>query len=181
MARLPGDEEALAVAFAAHERWAFSRAYREYASLLYSVAYNVLRNGEEAQDCVADTIARLWRSPSAYSSQRGSLRSFLVVCVRNEAISRQRRQNRRVRLEERLAAMPLEHQELGAGDPIERERVRAAFAKLPEDQRAALALAFYEGKTHTEIASELNAPLGTIKSRISLGLRKLAAALGGDR
>lgn len=184
MAREPGDEEALAVAFAAHERWAFARAYREYASLLYSVAYNVLHNGEDAQDCVADAIARLWRSPSAYSSQRGSVRSFLVVCVRNEAISRQRRQNRRFRLEERLAAMPLEHQELEAGDPIERDRVRSAFAKLPQDQRAALQLAFYEGKTHTEIASELNAPLGTIKSRISLGLRKIAASLGsegGDR
>ena len=74
--------------------------------------------------------------------------------------------------------MPLEHQELEAADPIERDRVRSAFAKLPEEQRAALALAFYEGKTHTEIASELNAPLGTIKSRISLGLRKIAATLG---
>jgi RNA polymerase sigma-70 factor (ECF subfamily) len=180
MARAPGDEEALAVAFAAHERWAFARAYREYASLLYSVAYNVVRNSEDAQDCVADAIARLWRSPSAYSSERGSVRSFLVVCVRNEAISRRRRQSRRLRLEERLAAMPVEHQELDAGDPIERDRVRSAFAKLPEDQRAALALAFYEGKTHTEIASELKAPLGTIKSRISLGLRKIASALGPD-
>jgi RNA polymerase sigma-70 factor (ECF subfamily) len=184
MARASGDEEALAVAFAAHERWAFARAYREYASLLYSVAYNVLGNGEEAQDCVADAIARLWRSPSAYSAGRGSVRSFLVVCVRNEAISRRRRQSRRIRLEERLAAMPAEHQELEVGDPIERDRVRRAFAKLPDDQRAAVALAFYEGKTHTEIASELNAPLGTIKSRISLGLRKIAASLGsngGDR
>jgi RNA polymerase sigma-70 factor (ECF subfamily) len=155
MARAPGNEEALAVAFAAHERWAFARAYQEYASLLYSVAYNVLRNGEEAQDCVADAIARLWRSSSAYSSKRGSVRSFLVVCVRNEAISRRRRQNRRVRLEE-------------------------PFAKVPDDQRAALQLAFYDGKTHTEIAAELNVPLGTIKSRISLGLRKIAATLGSD-
>jgi RNA polymerase sigma-70 factor (ECF subfamily) len=173
----PGTEEALAVAFAAHERWAFAQAYREYASLLYSVAYNVLGNGDEAQDCVHDAIARLWRSTSAYSSQRGSLRSFLVVCVRNEAISRRRRESRRARLEERLAALPAEHEELAAGDPIERDRVRSAFAKLPDDQRIALQLAFYEGKTHTEIASELNAPLGTIKSRISLGLRKIAAAL----
>lgn len=180
MAREPGSEEALALAFAAHERWAFARAYREYASLLYSVAYNVLGDGDEAQDCVADAIARLWRSPSAYSSQRGSVRSFLVVCVRNEAVSRRRRQSRRIRLEERLAAMPAEHEELEAGDPIERDRVRNAFAKLPEDQRTALQLAFYEGKTHTEIASELNAPLGTIKSRISLGLRKIGAALEAE-
>jgi DNA-directed RNA polymerase specialized sigma24 family protein len=55
-----------------------------------------------------------------------------------------------------------------------------AFAKVPDDQRAALQLAFYDGKTHTEIAAELNVPLGTIKSRISLGLRKIAVTLGSD-
>lgn len=170
-------EEALAVAFAAHQSWAFSEAYRRYATLLYSAAYNVLGNGEEAQDCVHDAIAKLWRSRSAYSAQRGSLRSFLVVCVRNEAISRRRRQANRARLTQRLAAFPEERAELEAGDPIERERLRNAMNKIPEDQRLPLYLAFYEGKTHTEIAAELRQPLGTIKSRISLGLRKLAAQL----
>jgi RNA polymerase sigma-70 factor (ECF subfamily) len=168
----------LAAAFAAHERSAFGLAYRRYASLLYSAAYNVLGNAEEAQDCVHDAIAKLWRAPAPYSIQRGSLRSFLVVCVRNEAISRRRSQGRRARLEQRLAGLAPEHDELPGGDPIERDLVRNAFAKLPEDQRTPLRMAFYEGKTHVEIASELKAPLGTIKSRISLGLRKIGAALG---
>lgn len=167
----------MAVAFAGHERWAFAEAYRRYAALLYSAAYNVLGNGEEAQDCVADAITKLWRSPGAYSAQRGSLRGFLVVVVRNEAISRRRKQGRRLKLAERLATMPEEHAELEAGDPIERDRVRAALRELPEDQRRAVAMAFYQGKTHTEIASELQQPLGTIKSRIKIGLSKLAASL----
>lgn len=181
-----GDED-LAGAFAAHERWAFSQAYRRYASLLYSVAYNVLGNGDEAQDCVGDAIARLWRTPHAYSSARGSLRSFLVVCVRNEAISRQRRHGRRTRLERRLAAMPAEHDEIRLADPLERDRVRRALLELAPEQRAALTLAYYEGMTQTEIAAELKEPLGTIKSRIKLGLRKLASILeshgsgGNDR
>ncbi|HLX25524.1 MAG TPA: sigma-70 family RNA polymerase sigma factor [Candidatus Cybelea sp.] len=171
-------DEALAAAFAAHERWAFSEAYRQNASLLYSAAYNVLGNADEAKDCVADAIARLWRARHPYSPGRGSLRNFLVVCVRNEAISRRRRHVRRARVEERLAALASDAEPFDAEDPIERDRVRSALIALPPEQRTAIALAFYGGKTHTEIAAELQEPLGTIKSRIKLGLRKLAAALG---
>ena len=175
MASTTSSEE-LAAAFAAHERSAFGEAYQRYASLLYSAAYNVLGDDEEARDCVSDAIARLWRSPGSYSAARGSLKSFLVVCVRNEAISRRRREVRRAHLRDRLAAMPAEHDD-ALVDPIERDRVRSALSALPEDQRAALALAYYKGMTQSEIAAELDQPLGTIKSRVKLGLRKLAASL----
>jgi RNA polymerase sigma-70 factor, ECF subfamily len=171
------DDEALAAAFAAHERWAFAEAYRRNAGLLYSAAYNVLNNAEDANDCVADAFARLWRSPHAYSAERGNLRNFLAVCVRNEAISRRRGQTRRSRMETRLAAMTTDREEFAPADPIERDRVRRALLALPPEQRAAIALAYYQGKTHTEIAAELGEPLGTIKSRIKLGLRRLAASL----
>lgn len=183
----PSSDEALAIAFAAHDRSAFDRAYREYAGLLYSAAYNVLGDANEAQDCVHDALVRVWRSPHAYSPARGALRSFLVVCVRNEAISRRRRHGRRMQMEERLAAQPAEHDELPDSDPIERDRVRSALARLPAEQRVPLELAYYQGKTHREIAAELAQPLGTVKSRIAMGLRKLsdalrpvAAALPGD-
>jgi len=175
---LDTSEDRLADGFAAHERWAFDEAYRRYAGLLYSAAYNVLGNSEDAADCVHDALARVWRSPRAYSRERGAVRSFLTVCVRNEAISRLRSKGRRTRLAERLAAEPQEHDELRVADPIERDRVRTALTKLPPEQRVPLELAYYEGKTHTEIARELNAPLGTIKSRIAHGLRKLGASLG---
>ena len=158
--------------FAAHERGAFAEAYRRYAAPLYSAAYNVLFDAEEAQDCVHDAIAYLWRSPTAYSAQRGSLAALLAVYVRNQAISRKRRRGRAARVTERLAAFPAEHDELGSADPIERDRVRAALAQLPEAQRLPLQLAFYEGKTHTEVAAELRRPLGTIKSRIAHRLAK---------
>lgn len=176
---MPPQEEdrSLAVAFAAHEGWAFGEAFQRYAALLYSTAYNVLGDPDEAQDCVADAVAKLWRSPRAYSASRGSLRSFLVVCIRNEAISRRRREARAVRVVERVAAMPVEHDHLQTTDPIERDRVRDALRTLPPAQRVALELAYYEEKTHREIAAELQEPLGTVKSRIKHGLRKIGSML----
>jgi RNA polymerase sigma-70 factor, ECF subfamily len=175
------DDEALAAAFAAKERWAFDEAYARYGKLLYSTAYHVLGNAEDAQDCVQDALARVWRSPDAYMRSRGAVRSFLTVCVRNEAISRVRSKARRRKMEERVAAEPLEHDELRYVDVIERDRLRTALGTLPLEQRRPLELAYYEYKTHVEIARELDEPLGTIKSRIALGLRKLGSALGGGQ
>ncbi len=177
----PVDDEALAAGFAAKEPWAFEEAYRRFGALLYSSALRVLGNAEDAQDCVHDALARVWRSPEAYSRARGAVRSFLVVCVRNEAITRQRSRTRRVRLTERLAAQPQEHDELRVVDVIETDRLRRAIVTLPPEQRAPIELAYYEQKTHVEIAQELKEPLGTIKSRITLGLRKLGTALGAHR
>lgn len=171
------DDEALATAFAAHERWAFDEAYRRYAGLLYSTAYNVLGHADDAQDCVHDALTRVWRSRDAYSRARGAVRSFLVVCVRNEAISRTRSASRRERLERRIAAQPPERDEVRLVDFVEQRRLRSALDMLPPEQRRAVELAYFEQKTHVEISRELGEPLGTVKSRIALGLRKLASAL----
>jgi RNA polymerase sigma-70 factor, ECF subfamily len=178
--RPASDEEALAAAFAAKERWAFDEAYSRYGKLLYSTAYHVLGNAEDAQDCVHDALTRVWRSPDSYVRSRGAVRSFLTVCVRNEAITRLRSKARRRRLEERVAAEPAEHDELRIVDVIEHDRLRGALAVLPSEQRRPLELAYFEYKTHVEIARELDEPLGTIKSRIALALRKLGTALGAQ-
>jgi RNA polymerase sigma-70 factor (ECF subfamily) len=174
---VPVDDEALAAAFAAHERWAFDEAYGRYAALLYSTAFNVLNNAEDAQDAVHDALARVWRTPNSYSRARGVVRSFLVVCVRNEAISRLRSKARRQRLEQRIAAEPEEHDDVRFVDFVEQHRLRTALHTLPPEQREPIELAYFQQKTHVEIARELGEPLGTVKSRIALGLRKLAAAL----
>jgi RNA polymerase sigma-70 factor (ECF subfamily) len=171
------EERALAQAFARRERWAFDEAYRRYDSLLYSVALNVLHNAEDAEDCVHDVLVRVWKNSHAFAVDRGSVRAFLVVCVRNDAISRQRASARRMRLNERIAPAEDTVEELPFEDFIEHRRIREAIAQLPEEQREAVLLAFFRGKTHVEIAQQLGQPLGTIKSRISLGLRKIGAAL----
>ena len=176
--QVPARDETLAAAFAAKERWAFEEAYRSYGALLFSTALRVLGDREDAQDCVHDALARVWRSPDAYTRGRGSVRSFLIVCVRNEAITRLRARSRRSKLAERIAAEPHEHGELGDVDVVENDRLRRALETLPIEQRQPLELAYFGQKTHTEIARELQEPLGTIKSRIAMGLRKLSGALG---
>ncbi|MEO9169969.1 MAG: sigma-70 family RNA polymerase sigma factor [Candidatus Baltobacteraceae bacterium] len=177
----PARDEDLAEAFAAKERWAFERAYERYGALLFSTALRVLGSREDAQDCVHDALARVWRSPGAYTRARGGVRSFLVVCVRNEAITRLRSKSRRSKLSDRLAAEPHEHDEIRVADVVENARLHRALTELPSEQRRPLELAYFEQRTHTEIARELNQPLGTIKSRISMGLRKLSASLGAQR
>ena len=125
-----------------HRRWpcrhdvGFRQAYRRYAPLLYSAAYNVLANAEEAQDCVHDALARL-ASPHAYSAARGNSASFLVVCVRNEAISRRRRKCATAAHGRAPRAWRPSTRELRPRDPIERDRVRSASPKFRAEQRTA--------------------------------------------
>ncbi|HEY9180200.1 MAG TPA: sigma-70 family RNA polymerase sigma factor [Candidatus Baltobacteraceae bacterium] len=171
------DEFELGQAFARRERWAFDEAYRRFGSLLYTVALNVLHRPEDAEDCVHDALVRVWKNPRAYTAERGPVRAFLVVCVRNEAISRARSCARRERLAQRASLQTQNAEDLEIHDFVEERRVREALAQLPDEQRSAVILAYFGGKTHVEIAKELNEPLGTVKSRIALGLRKLGVAL----
>jgi RNA polymerase sigma-70 factor, ECF subfamily len=171
------DEATLAQAFARRERWAFDEAYRRFGSLLYSVALKVLHNAEDAEDCVHDALVRVWKNAHAFTVERGSVRSFLVVCVRNEAISRTRSTARRDRLTQQVAQETPQVDELQIADFVEEQRVREALAQLPDEQRTAVTLAYFGERTHVQIAEQLGEPLGTVKSRIALGLRKLGNAL----
>jgi len=174
------EEPALAQAFARREPWALDEAYRRFGSLLFSAALNVLHSPEDAEDCMHDVLVRVWKRPGAFALERGSLRSFLAVCVRNEAISRRRAASRRSQLAQRLRAQREETEEIEVADYVEHARVQKALGALPQEQRAALVLAYFGGKTHVEVAQMLGEPLGTVKSRIAIGLRKLAQALSAD-
>jgi RNA polymerase sigma factor (sigma-70 family) len=168
----------LAEDFAARTRDGFARAYRQYGRLLYTVARNVLGEGTAAEDCVHETLLRLWQSPGAYRPERGALRAFLVSCVRNEAMTMLRRSGRRVAREERAERLaPVRATTFEVIDHVEVERLRTAVARLPDDQRVALELAYFGNRTHVQVASELGVPLGTIKSRIAGAMRRLASEL----
>ncbi len=167
------DEERLAAAFAAHEDGALEDAYRRYGSLLRAAARHVLGAEGDPADVVHDALIRVW-SRGVYRPERGALRAFLVVCVRNEAISRRRSATRQVALERRAASEPADD----GLDAAERITIRTALATLPREQREVIELAYWGRYTQVEIADRLAIPLGTIKSRASLGLRKLARTLG---
>ena len=166
------DDATLAASFAAHDEGALDEAYRRYGPALVAAARGVLGSYADARDCVHDSLVRVWAKDAAYRVERGSLRAFLVVCVRNEAISRRRSDVRQVARERRAGGEPA-----GEPDVADRLAVRAALGVLPREQRDVIELAYWGDLSQMEIASRLGVPLGTIKSRAALGLRKLATAL----
>lgn len=166
-------QRALEDGFVAREQWAFEAAYAVYRRALYGAAWGVLHDAQSAEDCVHDVLIRLWQRSHAYRPQRGDLGAFLTVCVRNEALSRRRRDANRLRVvHDRL------HEERAQNaEPEAALDLRAALQALSEPQRRTLELAYFEGLTHEEIARRLDEPLGTIKSRLSSALKGLRSVL----
>ena len=165
--------------FVARRPDALARAYERDARVLVSVARHVLGDAA-AEDCVHDALLRVWQTKDSYRPERGTLRAFLISCVRNEAMSRLRTSGRRVDRERRASLLePLSVEPIEPADPVDAARVRAALARLPREQREAVEHAYFENLSHTQIAERFGLPLGTVKSRVALGMRKLQAELAG--
>ena len=165
--------------FADRRAGAFEEAYTSLMPFLVSIADRVLHDGMEAQDCAHEAFMNVWNDPASYQHGRGDLASFLTVCVRNRAISTLRANKRRAEL---LAVQPKESAVSAPEIPdfLERSQLANALKKLPPDQWEVLQLAFFQYLTHEQIAQRLSVPLGTVKSRIALALRKLRTALPRD-
>ena len=176
------DETLLAQAHAG-DAAAFGVVYDRHAAAAYSLAYRLVHSRSTAQDVVQESFLALWRTDT-YRADKGSVRSFILGIVRNRAIDALRK-NRRRTTEERsdeaaVASLPAADRTDAEVEQREAQRLlRAAIASLPEPQQRALELAFFEGLTHAEIALRLNAPIGTIKGRIRMGLQRLRAEVDG--
>jgi RNA polymerase sigma-70 factor, ECF subfamily len=149
---------------------ALATAYLLHWRILYHAAYCVLHEREDAEDCVHDVLLDVWARKSRYRPERGSLRTFLVACVRNAALTR-RRSTERHRELERIACG--RQPEVEIVDFTTMFQLRSALSTLPPKQLRTLTLAFFGQRTHAEIARELDLPLGTVKSRLALAMRKL--------
>jgi RNA polymerase sigma-70 factor (ECF subfamily) len=168
----------LVEAFVARRPSGLEQAYALWSRLLFSVARHAITDSGRAEDCVHDALVRVWRSPSRFAGNREMLKAYLIACVRNESLGMIRREGRRGARELKAARLaPLPWIDPPVVDPVETQRLQAALERLPDEQRMALMLAYYGNKTHVEIAQELSVPLGTIKSRISMAMRKLQAEL----
>ena len=173
--------DALVDAFVDRQPEGLEEAYALWSRDFFGVARHAVADSSLAEDCVHDALVRVWRSPNRFAGDRTMLRAYLMAAVRNEALSVLRTRSRRTAREETFARLTeAPHDDPAAIDPVEAARVRAAIARLPEDQRAALTHAFYGNKTHVEVARDLDAPLGTIKSRIAAAMRKLQRDLFAD-
>ncbi len=152
------------------DKGALVRVYDEYSGLVYGVALRVLRNEQAAEDVVQDVFLQLWRNPAAFDSRRGRLAPWLAVITRHKAVDLLRKR----RFEAGSAeTSPLLEALSNAKRPdwvADAEKAKALMARLPAEQRQVLEMSFLDGLTHVEIAARIGEPLGTVKSRIRLGL-----------
>ena len=162
---------------------AFELLYDRHSRVAYSLALRVLGDRSSADDVVQDAFLAVWRRAATYAPARGSVRSWLLSIVHNRAIDRVRTSmavaRRRQALEAEAARVTVPDTAEGGISRAMGESVRADLADLPEEQAAVLKLAYYGGFTHSEIAQCLELPIGTVKSRIRLGLNGLRERMGG--
>jgi RNA polymerase sigma-70 factor (ECF subfamily) len=150
----------LVEAFAARRPSGLEQAYALWSRLFFSVARHAISDSARAEDCVHDALLRVWRAPNRFSGNREMLKAYLVACVRNEALTTLRREGRHdARALKSVRLAPVSTIDPPVVDPVESQRLQDALARLPEEQRTALVLAYYGNKTQVEIAKEVDAPL----------------------
>jgi RNA polymerase sigma-70 factor (ECF subfamily) len=171
-------DRALVAAMVARDADAVARLYDRHSARLLGVAYRILGETGEAEEVVQEVFLYAWRAASSFDPFRGSVLAWLIVATRSRAIDRIRTRKSSVSSDDAgrgpLADLPASDDvEHGAAARQWETVCRAAVGELPADQRRALELAFFEGLTHQEIAERTATPLGTVKTRIRLGLMKL--------
>ncbi len=155
---------------------AMAELYDRFAPVVYSAALRVMGEPPAAEDVLQEVFIQLWRNPSAFDANRGSLAAWLAVIARHRAIDHRRKRRPETDFEEVVLAVdPQLDDEAARAEAI--GRIRAVIDGMPDEQRAAVELAFFEGLTHTEIAAQTGEPLGTIKTRIRSALIAIRKAL----
>lgn len=179
-----GDADLMALAASGDAR-AIEVLYDRYNRIVFSFALRIVGDRQIAEELLQEVFLRAWRQATTYSDRRGSFVTWLLSITHNMAIDELRRRRRRPQRADQedpievLANMP------DRGNSVERDvwlntlrdEVNTAMNSLPQAQRDALELAYFRGLTQREIADELGEPLGTIKTRMRLGLRKLRTTL----
>jgi RNA polymerase sigma-70 factor (ECF subfamily) len=165
---------------------AFRGLFGRYAPSAKALALRVVRQSNLAEEIVQEAFMALWTNPNGYDQQRGSVKSWLMGTVHHRAVDLVRREEAHRRRAERsipeaLATEPDPAEQVvqEVGAPGEREAVRAALGGLPAEQRQVIELMYFGGRSQSQISAELGLPLGTVKSRTLLGMRRLREALTG--
>jgi RNA polymerase sigma-70 factor (ECF subfamily) len=174
-------DEALVALTARGEEGALAELYDRLGGTAFGLARRILRDQALAEDAVQEAFLAVWRGAARFVPERSRASTWVLMLVHRRAVDLVRHsQRRRV---EFFESAPEEADPQASDLPLqrlERERVRGALAKLPEREREALELAYYGGFTQSELAERLGEPLGTIKSRMFTGLRRLRELLGDD-
>jgi RNA polymerase sigma factor (sigma-70 family) len=171
-------DETVLAAMGAGDPEAATVFVRRFQSRVYGLAVTMLRDPELAEDVAQETFLRAWRHAATYDARRGRVPTWLLAIARNAALDRARMRSA-TPVDPNVVAAELDRIEPDDGiDLPERDRLRSAVAELPQDQRRALVLAMYAGRTAREIAELDGVPLGTVKTRIRAAMSRLRATLG---
>src|SRR5215207_4635134 len=156
---------------------AFATLYDRHSRVAFSLAYRMMGERQASEDLAQDAFLKVWRSASSYRAERGSVRTWILSIVHNRGIDQIRSQaSRRRRQEEIEASAPRSQPSEAFAETwrnTQREQVREALGTLPPEQLKILELAYFSGYTHVEISELLDLPLGTVKGRMRLGLKKI--------
>jgi len=156
---------------------AFAILYDRYGRAAFSLAYRIIGERQAAEDLVQDAFLKLWCSATSYRPERSSVRTWLLSIVRNRGIDQLRSHASRRRLQDRIEAFAPRSQPSEAFAETwrnsQRDRVRDALNTLSPEQFKVLELAYFSGYTHVQVSELLDVPLGTIKGRMRLGLKKM--------
>jgi RNA polymerase sigma-70 factor (ECF subfamily) len=169
---------------AAGDQSALSALYDESSHYVYGMALRILRDAADAEEITIDVYSQAWKSAGSFSPDRGTVLSWLVTLTRSRAIDRSRtRAARSRRLEESIdthfvLTAGADNPEEATALTEERNRIRQALSQLSPEQRELLELAYFSGLSHSELALRAGQPLGTVKTRIRLGMMKLREILG---
>jgi len=184
----PADDAALLTQIAQQNQVALSALYDRYSRVIYSIAYKSLGSSEEAEEVVLDVFAQVWRIAGRYDPTKGRADAWLFMLARSRVFDRLRSLQRSDKVTTASMASARSEPMDYSNDPItdalileRRSQVLAALATLPTEQRLAIELAYYQGLTQSEISAQTSVSLGTVKTRIRLGLNKLRVAMGDWR
>jgi RNA polymerase sigma-70 factor (ECF subfamily) len=163
---------------------AFATLYDRHGRAAYSLAYRMMGERQAAEDLVQDAFLKVWRAAGSYRTERGSVRNWLLSVVHNRAIDQLRSRASRRRTQKKIEASAPTSQPSEAFAQTwrnsQREQVREALKTLPQEQLKIVELAYFSGYTHMEIAELLGLPLGTVKGRMRLGLKKVKDYFGAQ-
>lgn len=184
--QLEVDDRDLLRRLGAGDEEAFRGLFRRYGPSAVALARRIARQPFLAEEIVQEAFLAVWRNPHGYEESRGSVRTWLMGMVHHRAVDAVRREEAQRRRAEDVAGASIEEVEDPAEQvieevdlPQERRAVRAALGELPEEQRQVIELMYFGGLSQSTIAERLSLPLGTVKSRTLLGMRRLRTALEG--
>jgi RNA polymerase sigma-70 factor (ECF subfamily) len=178
------DQAALIKSIAAGDQHALSTLYDTTSRLMYGLVLRIVSDAGTAEEVLLDVYTQVWRRAADYTEGRGSPLAWLTTIARSRAIDRLRagrNEQRNQPLDLTIQTATTENLEEALVVREMQHRVRAALASLSNEQRVVIELAYYSGLSHSEIAAQLNQPLGTVKTRTRLGMMKLREMLATER